>query len=81
MFSARRKQRVKGAAQTLSGEISPYRTGTTSVRSCKYTEGSVNSLEALLAKATDVSFSLNFPTFSGIWPFVLLFFLRAVMRP
>ena len=57
MFNVERKQKVEGDAQTSFCEFSPYRTSATNVGTGKYVEVSVDSSEALLTRATDVSFS------------------------
>ena len=60
-------KRSRGDAQT-SGKFSPYSPG---VRTGKYAEVSVDSSEALLTRATEVSFSSTFPNLSHVLPVVL----------
>ena len=81
MFNAERKQKVEGDAQTSFGEFSPYRTSATNVRTGKYVEVSVDSSEALLTRATDVSFSLTFPNLSHKQPVVLRIFVGLLCGP
>ena len=74
MFNVWRKQKVEGAAQTLSSEFSPYVIGASNVRNGKYSMVCVHSLEALLTRATDVCFKLGIRMRKGLTYMVWWYF-------